>query len=179
MTRAVRALPVMRTMPVCLPLVLALFLPAAALAQGKPAPPLRTSEEVIVTQSTSGQELRGYLVELSPTTLAMLVGGQRMEIPIDRVLRIEGQNDPVKDGAAIGAAIVGGLGVLACTQALADGRVCATATIMYIGMGALMGAGVDALHKGRTTIYSKPAAGMALAVAPARKGAVARLTLRW
>jgi hypothetical protein len=29
--------------------------------------------------------------------------------------------------------------------------------VLNTGMGALIGAGVDALHRGRTTIYSKPA----------------------
>lgn len=169
----------MKPMFVYTALVAALLLPAAAHAQGgtaKPAPPLRTSEEVIVTQSASGQELRGFLVELSPTTLAMLVDGRRVEVPIERVLRIEGQNDPVKNGAAIGAAITAGLGLLGCSQALGRGGACVAAGILYSGMGALMGAGVDALHKGRTTIYSKPAAA---AVAPAGRGARVQFKLRF
>jgi hypothetical protein len=161
-------------------LVLALLIPAAAVGQdrpAKPAPPLRISEEVIVTQSTSGQELRGFLVELSPTTLAMLVDGRRVDVPLERVLRIEGRNDSVKDGAAYGAAIGGGLIALGCGQALGNGY-CVTYTIFYAGLGALVGAGVDALHKGRTTIYSKPAA-VSLAVAPAPRGARAQVRIRW
>jgi hypothetical protein len=171
----------MRPIPVYIALVVALLLPAAALAQDRTArraPPLHTSEEVIVTQSASGEQLRGYLVQLSPTTLAILVDGRRVEVPIENVLRIDGQNDSVKDGAAFGAAIAGGLTALACFQALGTSGVCVTSTIFYTGIGALVGAGVDALHKGRTTIYSKPAA-VALAVAPAGKGATARLTVRW
>jgi hypothetical protein len=168
-------------MLVYITLPMALLLPAAALAQGgpaKPAPPLRTSEEVIVTQSASGQELRGFLVELSSTTLAILVDGKRVELPIESVLRIEGRNDPVKNGAAIGAVIMGGLTVLGCGQALGCSAVCVTSSIVYTGVGALVGAGIDALHKGRTTIYSKPAA-VSLAVAPAGKGARAQLKLSW
>jgi hypothetical protein len=171
----------MRTIHLSAALGLALFLPAAALAQegtAKPAPPLKSSEEVIVTQSASGQELRGYLLDLSPTTLAMLVNGQRVEVPLERVLRIEGRNDSVKNGAAIGAAVGGGLILLAC-QGEIGADFCATAAVFYTGIGALMGAGIDALHKGRTTIYSKPAAGVALAVAPARKGGRAQFTVRW
>ena len=169
----------MRTTPICLPLVLALLLPAVALAQGrKPVPPSRSAEEVIVTQSTSGQQLRGYLVQLSPTTLAILVDGERVDVPIDNVLRIEGGNDSVKNGAAIGAAIGGGLTALSCGASLGSSGICVTAAVFYTGIGALMGAGVDALHKGRTTIYSKPAA-VTLAVAPVRKGARAQLAIRW
>ena len=42
----------------------------------------------------------------------------------------------------------------------------------------LAGMGIDALHKGRTTIYSKPAA-VSLAVSPSGKGARAQLAIRW
>ena len=63
-----------------------------------------------MTQSVSGEELQGYLLELSPTTLAMLVNGKRVEMPIDSVLRIDGRRDSVKNGAAIGAAILQGWG---------------------------------------------------------------------
>jgi hypothetical protein len=171
----------MRIIPVSAALVLAFLVPAAALAQdraAKPAPPLRTSEEVIVTQSTSGQELRGFLVELSPTTLALLVDGTRVDVPLERVLRIEGRNDSVKDGAAYGAAIGGGLTALTCAQGL-ELQYCVPAAVFYAGLGALAGAGIDALHKGRTTIYSKPPPAVSLAVAPAPKGARAQLAIRW
>ena len=171
----------MKTTSLSAALVLALLLPAAAFAQesstAKPARPLKTLEEVIVTQSASGQELRGFLVELSPTTLAMLVDGERVDVPLERVLRIEGRNDSVKDGAAYGAAIGGGLTALMCAQGV-ELQYCVPAAVFYAGLGALAGAGVDALHKGRTTIYSKPPA-VSLAVAPAPKGARAQLAIRW
>jgi hypothetical protein len=164
-----------------MPLVLALVLPAAVHAQVGTAAslmPLRNSEEVIVTQSASAQELRGFLVELSSTTLAMLVDGKRVEVPMEGVLRIDGRNDSVKNGAAIGASVMGGLSALVCAQEYVGGALCVTNAIMYVGLGALVGAGVDALHKGRTTIYSKPSS-VSLAVAPAGKGATAQLRLRW
>ncbi len=117
-------------------------------------------------------------MQLSATTLAILVDGNRVEVPIDHVLRIDGRHDSVKNGAAIGAAIMGGLTALGCGGAYGGAGVCVTAGIFYTGLGALAGAGVDALHKGRTTIYSKPSP-VALAIAPAAKGATARLTVRW
>ena len=42
-------------------------------------------------------------MELSKTTLAMLVDGQRVDVPIDNVLRIDARTDSVKNGAIIGA----------------------------------------------------------------------------
>ena len=171
----------MRPIRVYVALVVALLLPAAALAQDRTASraaPFHTSEEVIVTQSTSGQELRGHIVELSPTTLAMLVNGTRIDLPLESVLRIDSRNDSVKNGAAIGAAVMGGYTALGCGLGFGDTAYCVTYLIVNTGAGALLGAGIDALHKGRTTIYSKPPA-VTLGVAPAGKGATARLTVRW
>ena len=157
--------------------VLALLLPAAVHAQ---APPGQQGEEVIVTQSASGTELRGRMVELSRTTLGMLVNGTRVDVPIENVLRIDARTDSVRNGALIGGGIFLGLATLTCATGFADEPAqCAAGIVFNTLFGTLAGAGIDAMHKGRTTIYSKPPAGMALAVAPTRKGARAQLTLRW
>ena len=58
-----------------------------------------------MTQSTSGTEVRGRIVELSPTTLAMLVDGKRVDMPMNTVLRIDAPTDAVKDGAFIGGGV--------------------------------------------------------------------------
>ena len=113
-------------------------------------------EDVIVTQSSSGEELRGRLVELSPTTLAILVDGRRVEVPAENVLRIDVRGDSVKNGAIIGAAIMGGLTGVACA-AFADTASCVTGFVFNTGIGALAGAGIDAMHKGRNPIYIKAA----------------------
>lgn len=153
-----------------------LLMPAAARAQSASRP--HSGEEVIVTQSTSGQEIRGHIVELSATTLALLVNGQRVEVPIDRVLRIDARHDSVKNGAAIGALVLGGLAGLGCLATVGSSGICATGVTLYAGLGALAGAGVDALHKGRTTIYSKPSP-VSLALAPAAKGARGQVRIAW
>jgi hypothetical protein len=155
-----------------------LLLPAAALAQPSAVPRQHPGEEVIVIQSTSGEEIRGQIVELSATTLAMLVGGRRVDVPIGNVLRIDGQHDSVKNGAAIGAVTMGGLAALGCSSALGSSGYCVTSALLYTGLGALAGAGIDALHKGRTTIYSKPSP-VAVALGPARKGARAQVRVSW
>ena len=146
-------------------------------AAGAQAPRQSPGEEVIVTQSASGQEIRGRIVELSSTTLAMLVNGQRVDVPLEQVLRIEGRHDSVKNGAAIGALVGGGLIVLACGGEIVS-DFCLTAGVFYTGIGALAGAGVDALHRGRTTIYSKPSP-VSVAIAPAGKGARAQVRVSW
>ena len=169
----------MKTIAPCAALVLALLLPAAAHAQGGPARSPKAGEEVIVTQSTSGEELRGRIVELSKTTLAMLVNGQRVDIPIDSVLRIDARTDSVKNGALIGGGIMLVSGVITCAAGFVpDSGRCAGPIVFNTLFGALAGMGIDALHKGRTTIYSKPSR-VALAVAPAGKGVRGQLTLTW
>ena len=164
-----------------LTLAVALLLPGAAQAQsGYSRVPPVPGEEVIVTQSTSGTELRGRLVELSKTTLGILVNGSRVDVPIDNVLRIDARTDSVRNGALIGGGVMLGLATITCATGFADdpGH-CATGIVFNTLFGVLAGAGIDALHKGRTTIYSKPPSTMALAVAPTRKGARAQFTVRW
>ena len=173
----------MRTIHLSAVLVLGLLLPAVASAQaqdGYQRKPPAAGEEVVVTQSTSGTEVRGRIVELSPTTLAMLVDGKRVDMPIGTVLRIDARTDSVKNGALIGGGVFFGMAVLTCATGFADEpNHCATGIIFNTLFGTLAGAGIDALHKGRTTIYSKPAAGMAFAMAPTRKGARAQFSVRW
>jgi hypothetical protein len=127
----------------------------SAAAGQRPAHPVpRAGEEVIVTQTASGEELRGHLVELSSASMALLVDGRRVEIPIDNVLRIDIRHDSLKNGTIIGAAVMGGLAALGCAAA-EDVSQCATVLVLNTGFGALAGAGIDALHRGRSPIYIK------------------------
>lgn len=159
-----------------LALLLALVLPSKGNAQPR-------QEEVIVTHSASGTEVRGRLLDLSRTTLAMLVDGNRVEVPIDSVLRIDTRGDSVRNGALIGGGVFLGLATIACATGFSDeAGSCAAGIIFNTLFGSLAGAGIDALYRGRTNIYSKPATeagGAAFAVAPARKGARAQFSLRW
>src|SRR3954471_14724080 len=91
---------------------------AAASASAHQHPAKGHGEEVIVTQSPSGAELRGRLLELTPESLTILVDGRRMDVPIDRVLRIETMRDSLKNGALIGAAVLGGWCAIVCGQGL-------------------------------------------------------------
>ena len=131
--------------------LLFIVLPEAARAGQQSA---AVAEEVFVTHTGSGQIVRGRLIELSPSSLAMLVDGRRVDVPIEDVLRIDARGDSVKDGAIIGAGVMVGLTGLSCA-AVDDASYCVTALIVNTGMGALIGAGIDALHKGKTPIYIK------------------------
>src|SRR3954454_15117880 len=127
----------MRVAGVALAMVLLCgVLPARA---GQAPAKAAAGEEIIVTYAGSGQELRGRMVELSPTSLAILVNGQRVEVPIGDVLRIEVRYDSLKNGTIIGAAILGGLTAATCAAFASEDAVsgCATALVFNTVFGAL------------------------------------------
>ena len=149
-------------MRICLTLLAAVFLAVPVAAQD-------TFKQVWVTQSDSGDVVRGKIVELSRDSLVLLTpDNRRVMMPIDSVLRIEGHGDSLKNGAGIGAAIMGGLTLLGCTATGA--AFCARAAAFNIGFGALLGAGIDALNGGRSTLYKREA--------PAKSASVG-FKLRW
>jgi hypothetical protein len=127
-----------------------------ALALVSPASAQDRFKDVWVTQSASGEVVRGRMIDLSDASLAILTpDNRRIELPLARVLRIEAHGDSLKNGAAIGAAIMGGLSFFAC-QGYNSGVQCAVGSVFNLGLGALIGAGVDALNGGRSVIYSRP-----------------------
>jgi hypothetical protein len=135
-----------------------------ASAQGTPAqkgisdptPTLQRVGEVYVQESGAQKAVRGRLGQLSPSTLTLLVDGQPRDIPIDRVLRIDARGDSVKNGAAIGAVVMGAWCLVVCGQGVENGAQGGALLVSSVAYGAMLGAGIDALHTGRTTIYRKP-----------------------
>lgn len=146
-------------MRICLTLLAAVFLAAPAAAQ-------ETFKQVWVTQADSGDVVRGRMVELSRESLVLLTpDNRRVTVPIDRVLRIEGHGDSVKNGAAIGAGVMAGLALLTCAGVGDAGGFCLRAATAQTAFGALMGAGIDALNGGRSTLYKREAPAKTVGVA--------------
>ena len=138
-----------------------------------PAMAQESFKRVWVTQSDSGQVLHGRILELSPGSLALLLDdNRRIDVPLDKVLRIESRGDSLKNGAVIGAVVLGGLTALACGSAI-GGSECIGPFITNVGLGALLGVGVDALNGGRSTLYTRRAS------APAAPAASLQLKLRF
>ena len=134
-------------------------LASAATAQPTPdpsdeLPPVRLAPVTIHTSAT-GDQVRGHLLDLSDRTLTILEAGQRRSLPLDTVLRIDVDGDSVRNGAIIGAAVLGGWCAIICGQGLSDGGQVVAASLANAGFGALLGAGIDALHQGRTTIFRR------------------------
>ena len=136
-------------MLVLLPVVCLAAFASPALAQEKP-------RQVWVTHADSGGTVTGRIVELSKDSLALLTPeNQRVDLPIDRILRIEAKGDSLKNGAIIGAAVMGALTFAACANLSAGD--CARIAPFEIGLGALVGTAIDAMNGGRSVIYSRPA----------------------
>lgn len=114
-------------------------------------------DTVYVTEST-GKERQARIVEISGSSLAVSIDGTHRNLTEPGVTRIRRRlSDSLWNGAAIGAAAsVGvGLAVGASFDALddCDAACWAINGLYYGGMGALVGTGIDAMFKGRKTIY--------------------------
>jgi hypothetical protein len=89
----------------------------------------------------------------------LLVDGHRRDVPLTKIARIE-RRDSLKNGAIIGAAVLGGICALTCGQGLENGSNLVGAVASNAIVGALIGTGIDALHRGRMPVYpsARPAA---------------------
>jgi hypothetical protein len=147
-----------------------LMLLAASRVDAAQAPRVpHAGEEVIVQPRTAGAELRGRLIDLSRESVSILIDGGRVDIPLDDVLRVDTTRDSLVNGAVIGALAMGGWCALVCGQGLDSGSSVGAVVLMNAGLGAAIGAGIDALHKGRSPIY----------ISPARSGAALQVKIRF
>jgi hypothetical protein len=107
------------------------------------------------------QETVGQLLRIERDAVVILVGETERSFEAQRVQRIEKQGDSLKNGVVIGA-IVGvvfgvlSAGMLDCPGENPSGSCPGTrvaAPVLSAGMYAALGAGIDALFSGRTTLY--------------------------
>jgi len=140
-----------------------------AMAQGQAAP---KSDEVVIEEAGSHTLVRGRLLELAADTVTVMVAGEQRKFALDSVLLIRKRGDSLKNGALVGAVIGAGWCAIVCGQALDSTTSVPLAVLVNGGLGALIGAGVDAAIPGFTTVYRRPSQGPGGAGAPA-------LSMRW
>jgi hypothetical protein len=132
--------------------------------------------DTLTVTDTAGQPVRGKLVNLSSSSLRLNVSGTTREFQkVDVNTITKRGSDSLKNGALIGVIIGGGFGVVGMAVAAAQGDADAAffvgAALVYGGMGAGIGAGVDALIEGQRVIYANPGSPRArLSVAPVLRG---------
>ena len=119
---------------------------------------VRPGDTVTVAGPTGG-EVTGKIAELSPSLLALVVKGQRRDLRESEVTTIrQRRSDSLQNGAlaglCIGAGLPAALFVLSGAHDV-DGGMAALATLIYGGVGAGIGAGVDALIVTRQVIYER------------------------
>jgi hypothetical protein len=133
-----------------------------------------TGDAVYVTDR-DGREVKGPILDLSESTLVLGVLGQRMEIPFDRVARVERDGDPPWNGAAIGALVALPFALVSINDCAGCGPYAVSTFVFYAGIGALF----DFAHIGRTRIYAAPptrTASLAPILSGQRKGIALAVT---
>jgi hypothetical protein len=135
---------------------------------------VKPGDRITVTDD-SGREMTGTIADLSSSSLGLLVGRERRDLPAGQVDTIrQRRSDTLANGAKWGFGIGAGLGLLgglAVASEYEDGdggaAVVVAATLVYGGLGAGIGVGVDALISSSQVIYARRAASSSrVSVAP-------------
>ncbi len=127
----------------------------------------------ITLVDVTGRETKGRIGKLSPDALILVTStGSRQLGEVDVAAITQRRDDSLKNGAIIGAVagaayFVTGLALLA---GIDDGDVIIPTAIaggvLFAGLGAAAGVGIDALISGRQVIYQKPAGRSTVIVSP-------------
>ena len=143
--------------------------PAAASAQTDAAEIRRRVEDgqKIVIVDDQGRELKGRIAGLRADALTLLVARHRTDVPYDRIVRIDRPRDGVWEGALIGLGIGAGLGLIGALAAATDDSgwgspnpadVARIAPLVFGGIGAGIGLGLDAAIRHETNLYQRQGA---------------------
>ena len=154
-----------------------IVMPSQSAAQEPPETPpaafqdlpllVNLGDRIAVTDDT-GRELRGRIIDLSPSTLSLLVDGIRRDLGEADVSVIrQRQRDSLKNGALYGfvpGAVIGGLFF---TGGASEYPIFAMGIASLFGLGgAAVGAGVDALMESPRVIYDASASAQRLTGLP-------------
>ncbi len=119
--------------------------------------------QTVYVLDNSGAETSGKLLGLNPDSLLLLVDGAERRFDIAQVARIQ-TRDSLRNGTFIGAIVGVAMGLVAAgiSDCPGDnpGGACAgfrAATVaLSVGTYTALGAGIDALIRGRSTLYAAP-----------------------
>jgi hypothetical protein len=142
---------------------------------------VKPGDQVSVTDR-AGQEVRGRIADLSSSSLELLVDGTQRRFAEGEIDSIrQRRSDPLANGAKWGFAVGAGLGALAGLTLANEFDGSATGVIpmlalAYGGMGAGIGAGIDAMVSAPRVIYARGSSSKVTVrplFAPGRKGVLA------
>lgn len=141
----------------------------------------------VFVRDTDGVSTTGKLLAFSPDALVLLVNGEERRLERSSVLRVQ-TRDSLKNGTIIGAVagvILGSItaGIADCTSG-AGSNGCPGVRLAFLALStatyAGLGAGIDALVPGRTTIYAAPQHSRTGRIGARSTGiGLARATISW
>ena len=117
--------------------------------------------DTISLRTPTGGTITGRVEDFDGDELR--VDGKTFSLSRGEVRQIDVRvDDPVSNGALIGAGIGTGVVLATCVAVSGDGNSCAEFALflggLYAGAGAGLGTLVDALHRGREVVYVAPSA---------------------
>lgn len=129
--------------------------------------------DTIVVGDRAGSSVRGRILSLSPSTLVVRTDGRLREWSQAELLTISTRRaDSLGNGALIGLGIGAGIGVAVVAANCGGDDDCGAAVtlvgLFYGGVGAGIGAGVDALISRHHVIFERQAGSARLGVAAIR-----------
>lgn len=145
-------------------------MPWAAPARAQPAPPPPPAEKQFARARVmlADREVHGRLIRFDSQTVTIEVDKRQFDLPMADVRQIDvKERDSLRNGALFGALYVAACAKWWCGQGLDGPSEGSMHVVLGAGMGALVGAGIDALFSRRKTLYK---AGVALEPRPLKGG---------
>jgi hypothetical protein len=129
---------------------------------------VKDGQKVSITDD-QGQEFKGRIGILSTNALNIVADGKSVDVPYDRIVRVDRPNDSLANGALIGLGAGAALGFIAVASADDNGDCspgaffCGDATtgnyvagtFLMGGLGTAVGVGIDALIHHNREIYRR------------------------
>jgi hypothetical protein len=119
-------------------------------------PALKVGQKILVATDNSARAIEGNVVEHGADALTLRVKDEVRSIPLGVIESIQTPDDPVWDGAAIGAVGLAAWCAYVCGQGLDRASDWPKAVLAAAGWGAAIGAAIDARHGHRTDLYRRP-----------------------
>ena len=142
--------------------------------------------QTILIVDDQGLELRGRIVGLTADALMLRVGHDRTDVPYERIVRIDRPHDGKLDGTLIGLGVGAGLGLIAAAAtddsnwgSPSRGHVALVGSLMFGGIGAAVGLGLDAAIRRETNIYRRPGATLSLSPTLGRSRRGVAIAVSW
>ena len=126
----------------CITFVALILTPGSVLAQDAWSDLRSEGLSTVYVLDDTGQETTGELLQLDADALVLLVEGTERRFEAEQIIRLDKRGDSVRNGLLIGVAIGAVLGLMSDAGPL----------VGALGFGGI-GLGIDALRRGRTTLY--------------------------